>query len=31
MMDDWFARYVDPSRDGLLQDGTLTGQTRLFR
>lgn len=31
MMDDWFERYVDPRRDGLLQDGTLTGQTRLFR
>ncbi len=31
MMDNWFARYVDPRRDGLLQDGTLTGQTRFFR
>ena len=31
MMDDWFAQYVDPRRDGLLQDGTAMGQTRLIR
>jgi len=28
-MDEWFARYVIPSRDGLAQDGTQEGQTRL--
>ena len=28
MMDEWFARYVDPRRDGLTQDGTKWGQTR---
>jgi arylsulfatase A-like enzyme len=27
MMDEWFARYVEPVRDGLRQDGTLHGQT----
>ena len=26
-MDAWFARYVDPARNGLLQDGTTHGQT----
>jgi hypothetical protein len=26
MLDDWFARYVDPSRDGLTQDGMSWGQ-----
>jgi arylsulfatase A-like enzyme len=31
MMDEWFARYVDPVRDGLRQDGTLHGQTELAR
>ena len=29
MMDEWFARYVDPVRDGLRQDGTLHGQIEL--
>ena len=28
-MDEWFARYVDPRRDGLREDGTQEGQTRL--
>jgi len=27
-MDDWFARYVIPTRDGYLEDGTAHGQTR---
>ena len=31
MMDEWFARYVDPVRDGLRQDGTLHGQVELAR
>ena len=31
MMDEWFARYVDPRRDGLRQDGTAHGQTQLAR
>ena len=31
MMDEWFAQYVDPVRDGLRQDGTLHGQTALAR
>jgi arylsulfatase A-like enzyme len=31
MMDEWFARYVDPVRDGLRQDGTIHGQTELAR
>jgi choline-sulfatase len=31
MMDEWFARYVDPVRDGLRQDGTLHGQIELAR
>jgi arylsulfatase A-like enzyme len=31
MMDKWFARYVDPVRDGLRQDGALHGQTALAR
>jgi arylsulfatase A-like enzyme len=26
-MDEWFARYVNPHRDGLNQDGTAMGQT----
>jgi len=30
-MDAWFARYVDPVRDGLRQDGTLHGQTERVR
>jgi choline-sulfatase len=31
MMDEWFARYVDPVRDGLRQDGWLHGQIELVR
>jgi choline-sulfatase len=31
MMDEWFARYVDPVRDGLRQDGMLHGQIELAR
>jgi arylsulfatase A-like enzyme len=31
MMDEWFARYVDPVRDGLRQDGWLHGQVELAR
>jgi arylsulfatase A-like enzyme len=31
MMDEWFARYVDPVRDGLRQDGTIHGQIELAR
>ena len=31
MMDEWFARYVDPSKDGLRQDGATSGQTALVR
>ena len=31
MLDEWFARYVDPVRDGLRQDGTMHGQTQLAR
>jgi arylsulfatase A-like enzyme len=30
-MDEWFARYVDPVRDGLRQDGTMHGQVELAR
>ena len=30
-MDEWFARYVDPRRDGLWQSGGEEGQTRLLR
>lgn len=30
-MDEWFARYVIPTRDGLQQDGTIHGQTELVR
>jgi choline-sulfatase len=30
-MDAWFARYVDPRKDGLVQDGAARGQTTLFR
>jgi arylsulfatase A-like enzyme len=30
-MDAWFARYVDPIKDGLRQDGTLHGQIGLAR
>lgn len=30
-MDEWFARYVIPTRDGLQQDGTVHGQTELVR
>jgi choline-sulfatase len=26
LLDEWFARYVDPRRDGLTQDGTAQGQ-----
>jgi len=29
-LEEWFARYVDPRRDGLVQDGTAMGQTRRF-
>jgi arylsulfatase A-like enzyme len=29
MMDEWFALYVDPLRDGLRQDGTIHGQIEL--
>ena len=29
-MDGWFARYVDPDRDGLMLDGMAVGQTRLL-
>ena len=29
-MDAWFAQYVDPKKDGLLQDGAARGQTSLF-
>ena len=28
-MDAWFAQYVDPGKDGLLQDGAARGQTSL--
>jgi arylsulfatase A-like enzyme len=31
MMDEWFARYVIPSKDGLREDGTAQGQTELVR
>jgi len=31
MMDEWFARYVDPSKDGLRQDGATSGQTAWVR
>jgi arylsulfatase A-like enzyme len=31
MMDEWFAQYVIPSRDGLREDGTAHGQTKLVR
>ena len=27
LMDEWFARYVDPRLDGLRQDGEARGQT----
>ena len=30
-MDAWFARYVYPKKDGLVQDGAARGQTTLFR
>jgi len=30
MMDEWFARYVNPNRDGLAQDGTLEGQVEYL-
>jgi len=30
-MDEWFARYVSPSRDGLRIDGTAFGQTQWMR
>jgi len=30
-MDAWFARYVDPRRDGLRQDGAIHGQTQWVR
>ncbi|MCS6861747.1 MAG: DUF4976 domain-containing protein, partial [Abditibacteriales bacterium] len=29
-MDQWFARYVNPHRDGLHQDGTAMGQTQFM-
>ena len=28
LLDDWFARFVEPGRDGLREDGTAMGQTR---
>ncbi len=28
MMDDWFARYVEPGRDGLVEDGAASGMTK---
>lgn len=31
LMDEWFARYVIPSKDGLREDGTAQGQTELVR
>jgi arylsulfatase A-like enzyme len=30
LMDEWFARYVNPHRDGLREDGTERGQTRYL-
>ncbi len=30
-MDDWFARYVDPNRDGLRENGVQHGQEHLVR
>jgi len=30
IMDEWFARYVNPRRDGLAQDGSLQGQVEYF-
>lgn len=30
-MDQWFARYVNPNRDGLKQDGTADGQTQFLQ
>jgi len=30
MMDEWFARYVNPHRDGLRQDGSAMGQTEFI-
>ena len=30
IMDEWFARYVEPERDGLTIDGMARGQTRLL-
>jgi arylsulfatase A-like enzyme len=29
-MDEWFARYVNPARDGLKEDGSQFGQTRYL-
>ena len=31
IMDEWFARYVNPKRDGLVEDGGGMGQTRYIR
>ena len=31
LMDEWFARYVIPARDGLRQDGSQRGQEELVR
>jgi len=31
LLDDWFAKYVIPRRDGLRRDGTERGQTDLVR
>ena len=28
MMDDWFARYVELGRDGLVEDGAASGMTK---
>lgn len=30
LMDEWFARYVNPHRDGLREDGSAMGQTRFL-
>jgi len=30
-MDEWFARYVNPNRDGLREDGYAMGQVRFIK
>jgi len=30
MLEDWFARYVDPRRDGFTQDGMSWGQRKYL-